>query len=98
MILSLAFLFAWDFCPGEVPFAYRVEYAHRYVVSPVPGVDDDGNIVAMPIYNPWQRIFVQLGPEMQAQVPCEPKAGEVCVAIVTSLDVWGLEDSGGECS
>jgi len=88
----------WDICPvGEVPVAWRVEYVHRQQIGTMLGLDQDGNVVEMPIYSPWVPVHVQTSPEQQADVPCAPARGEVCVGVVTSLDEYGMEDEGEEC-
>lgn len=98
MNMLLAVLLFWSYCPeGEVPFTYRAEYAHIYQIGTAPGTDQDGNPITMPVYNPWQRIFVQESPEAQAIIPCDPRSGEVCVYIVTSIDEYGMEDLGEDC-
>lgn len=90
----------WDYCPtGELPLTARVEYVHRQQIGTMLGLDQDGNVVEMPIYNPWERILVQEMPaeETRADIPCDPALGEACVGIITSLDEAGNEDLGEEC-
>jgi len=92
-------IWLWDICPtGEVPVAWRVQSAHIYQIGSVPGVDDNGELVIMPVYSAWAETLVQEGPEMVADVPCEPAAGEVCAMRVTSLDEAGNVDLGEDCS
>jgi hypothetical protein len=98
-VIFLAALWLWNACPsGEVPVAYRVEWVRRAPVGYVDGTDDSGQPVLMPVYSAWGPMLLQQSPEMRAEVPCEPAAGEVCATIVTSLDEWGMEDSGETCN
>lgn len=97
-VALLLALWSWDACPGEQPIAWRVEWAVRMPVAYIGGVDDEGQPLLMPVYNPWQTMLLQQGPEMQAEVPCEPAIGEVCVTIVTGVDEADNADEGTDCS
>lgn len=97
MTSLLLALWLWDTCPGEQPVAWRVEFAHKYVVGTEPGMDENGGLVIMPVYNPWGLTFVQESAMMSAVVPCEPGRGELCASKVTSLDEYGMEDLGEDC-
>lgn len=90
-------IWLWGACPGEQPVAWRVESAWVHQVASLPGLDDDGNLVAMPIYSAWDWQPVQEGAAMQATIDCEPAAGEVCAVRVTGLDEAGNEDDGKTC-
>jgi len=37
------------------------------------------------------------GTMLQAEIPCEPEVGEVCVGIVTAVDEAGNKDDGRPC-
>lgn len=88
-------ILSWDICPtGEPPDRYRVEYAHIYVIGSVPGVDDAGGLVIMPLYSAWEKKPIQESPALSAVIPCEPGRGELCAGIVTSLDLADNEDNG----
>lgn len=90
-------IWSWDSCPGEPPIAWRVESAWVHQVASLPGLDDDGNLVAMPIYAwDWQQPQMVNLPE--ATVECAPGPGEVCAVRVTGFDEAGNEDDGADCS
>lgn len=98
LLLLLAALWSWDVPPcGDLPVAYRTESQRIYPVAYLPGMDDEGNLVGMPLYNVWAPAFISEGPEMQAEDGCEPAAGECCVMIVSSVDEAGNFDLGQLC-
>lgn len=82
---------------GEPPTAYRVESHRIYPVAYLPGIDDDGNVIRMPIYSIWFPAWIQESAEMQAEDGCEPAVGECCVAIVSGVDEAGNIDLGANC-
>jgi len=95
-LVLLAWLLSWDFCPGE-NVTYITEVVHVRIVGSVVQFDQDGNPVDMPIYSTWVPQPVSEGPALQAEIPCEPEMGEVCVGIVTAVDEAGNRDDGREC-
>lgn len=97
MTALLLTIWLWDACPVNPADTYRVEGVWMRPIAYLPALDDDGNVVSMPIYSAWVPVLVQQGTALSAEVACEPAAGEACVAIVTSLDEAGNEDLGGEC-
>ena len=97
-LLLAATLWRWDFPCGEPIDHFRVRQVHVYQIGIQPGLDDAGNIIAMPIYSPWAPVLVQESMETMALVQCEPLAGECCYIEVTSYDDANNPDEGQECA
>lgn len=95
MIALLLTLWLWSppTC-GESPTHYRVESARIWQVAAVPGMDDAGNLVWLPIYALPAWTLIQESAAMQADDPCAPLPGDVCLLRVTGLDDAGNEDAG----
>lgn len=66
-------------------------------IASLPALDDDGNVISMPIYSAWLPVLVQESAALEAVIACEPAPGEACAAIVSSVDEAGNLDVGGCC-
>lgn len=97
ILLLLISLWLWDPPTCDPPDYYRVEFVWLHQIASIPGMDDGGNVIPMPIYNPWSPVLVQEGVQTEAMVPCDPSVGEVCAIIVTGFDTAQNPDDGRTC-